>query len=208
VKHYDPSLLLADARRRYFDDNGFGPTGGYDEAWVDFKIGPVPFPFPNTKARVRAVKYHDLHHLVTGYETNFSGELEIASWEIASGCADMVAAWQLNLGAMGAGFLTAPRRSWRAFRRGRASRNFFRERFDEHLLSMTVGEARQKLGIDQDASSPRPVVDGVLFVAASLAGLALAVLSSIFFIPLALVAALPLRLMAMRSRKKALPAQS
>jgi len=31
---------------------------------------------------------HDVHHLVTGYDTSFRGELELAAWELASpGCA-------------------------------------------------------------------------------------------------------------------------
>ena len=44
---------LREARDRYFSDNGFGPTGGYEDKWVDFKLGPLPFPFPNSPARVK-----------------------------------------------------------------------------------------------------------------------------------------------------------
>src|SRR6478752_6208121 len=88
--HYAPSLTLREARDLYFRSNGFGEDGGYGDAWVDFKLGPVPFPFPNTAARIKAVKVHDLHHIVTGYRTNFVGELEISAWEIGGGCEDMV----------------------------------------------------------------------------------------------------------------------
>src|SRR5690349_999095 len=104
---------LGEALRRYFDDNGFGEDGGYGAAWVDFMLGPIPFPFPNTDPRRRAVRYHDLHHIVTGYRTDFLGELEISAWEIGSGCRDFVAAWQLNLGGMGGGVLFCPRRTFR-----------------------------------------------------------------------------------------------
>jgi hypothetical protein len=201
VKHYEGTLSLAEARRIYFDENGFGPNGGYDDAWVDFKLGPVPFPFPNTKPRVRAVKYHDLHHVVTGYETDFSGEVEIGAWEIGSGCADMVAAWQLNLGAMGVGLLVAPRRSWRAFRLGRATKNFYRASFDDALLATTVGNARARLGLDRDGAAPSSSWDLVLFLAFSVFGLAMGVVLGLLFAPLALVAAWPLRLLASRNQR-------
>src|SRR5688572_7376869 len=98
--HYAETESMSDARAAYFKANGFGADGGYSDAWVDFKLGPVPFPFPNTKARVRAVRYHDLHHVLTGYGTDILGEFEISAWEIGAGCKDFVAAWQLNLGGM------------------------------------------------------------------------------------------------------------
>ena len=104
---------MREARALYFDINHFGDSDGYDDKWVDFKLGPMPMPFPNTPARVRAVRFHDLHHVLTGYDTNTIGEFEISAWEIAAGCKGYVAAWQLNLGGMFAGLLVAPRRTWR-----------------------------------------------------------------------------------------------
>ena len=70
---YDPTLTMEAARAQYFRDNGFGDDGGYDDPWVDFKLGPVPMPFPNSKGRLRAVRYHDLHHILTGYQTDLRG---------------------------------------------------------------------------------------------------------------------------------------
>src|SRR5687767_14137680 len=97
---WDASLTLREGRSEYFRFNNFGNDGGYSSKWVDFKLGPIPFPFPNTPARIEAVKYHDLHHVMTGYQTSFVGELEISAWEIGSGCADKTAAWILNLSGM------------------------------------------------------------------------------------------------------------
>ena len=92
MAHYDDDLTLRDARRIYFDANGFGADGGYHDAWVRFDLGPLPVAFPNTPSRVRAVRFHDLHHIATGYETTTVGEGEIAAWELGGGCADHYAA--------------------------------------------------------------------------------------------------------------------
>ena len=77
---YDDALSLREARATYFRDNAFGDDGGYGKKWVHVQLGPLPFAFPNTPARVRAVKYHDLHHVVTGYPTDVVGEAEIGFW--------------------------------------------------------------------------------------------------------------------------------
>jgi hypothetical protein len=145
---------LAAARAQYFRENGFGEDGGYAAAWVDFMLGPIPFPFPNSKERVRALRYHDLHHIVTGYHTDFTGELEISAYEVASGCADFVVAWALNLGGTAAGaLLVAPRRTFRAFLRGRRARNLYRTEYGEGLLARTVDDVRRELGLDRDPAS-------------------------------------------------------
>ena len=86
---YTPDMTMRTARDLYFDVNGFGADGGYSEPWVDFKLGPLPLPFPNTAGRIAAVKFHDLHHVLTGYETNAIGEFEISAWELGAGCAKL-----------------------------------------------------------------------------------------------------------------------
>lgn len=140
---YAHDMTMRTARDLYFEVNGFGADGGYDDAWVDFKIGPVPLPFPNTAGRVAAVKFHDLHHVLTGYETNASGEFEISAWEIGAGCKGFPTAWAINSGGMIAGLLSSPRRTFAAFVRGRRSRSLYAEAF-EPLLDETVGEMRAK----------------------------------------------------------------
>lgn len=135
------------ARARYFAANGFPADGGYDDRWVRVQLGPVPFWFPNTAARVRAVRLHDLHHVATGYETDLAGEAEIGAWELASGCRGHLVAWWLNLNAVAIGLLLAPRRVLQAFRRGRRARNLYAEGWSEALLGETVGQLRSRLGI-------------------------------------------------------------
>src|SRR5436190_1055847 len=144
MTHYPADLPMRDALRRYFDDNSFGPDGGYPNAWVDLKLGPIPIPFPNTDARRRAVRFHDLHHIATEYQTDYAGEFEISAWEIATGCRDFVAAWQLNLAGMAGGLIVHPVRTFRAFVRGRHTENFYDKTY-EPLLELSVGQARKML---------------------------------------------------------------
>jgi hypothetical protein len=150
---YDDTSTLRDARAAYFARSGFDESS-YVSRWVRLKVGPVPLLVPNTAARVRAVRLHDLHHVVTGYETTWIGEAEIGAWEVASGCAGHVAAWHLNFLAMAIGLAIAPRATFDAFVRGRRSRNLYREAYGDALLAETVGGARRRLGLAVEAAPP------------------------------------------------------
>lgn len=145
---YDASMTMFDARQRYFSDNGF--DGSYSERWVKLKAGPIPIYLYNAEGRRRAVQIHDLHHIATGYQTTWTGEAEIAAWEVAGGCGRFGWAWFLNLSAFAIGLTIAPRAAFRAFVRGRHSRNFYRQgEFRTELLDRSVGEVRSSLGLDQ-----------------------------------------------------------
>ena len=90
---YADQERLRDARKRYFEANGFGADGGYEAKWVTLQAGPLRLAFPNSEARRRAVRYHDLHHVLADYPTDWTGEAEIGAWELASGCGRHGAAW-------------------------------------------------------------------------------------------------------------------
>jgi hypothetical protein len=137
---------------------------------VNLKLGPVPVSFPNTPGRVRAVRYHDLHHVLTGYDTDNAGEFEISAFEIAAGCKDFYAAWFLNLGGTTAGMFRWPRRTFRAFLRGRASRSLYGEEL-EPLLEASVAEARARMGCPAEPPAAR-ASDVALFGLTVVAGFA------------------------------------
>ena len=168
----DDTLSLGRARERYFAANGFG-AGGYEERWIRLKAGPVAFWLPNTSGRVRAVKLHDLHHVVTGYATTWTGEAEIGAWEIASGCGRFYPAWVLNLYAFVIGLLIAPWAVFRAFVRGRHSTNLYRTETElrDELLARSVGDLRRALRLDGPPPSARPA-DVAAFAVWSLAAVA------------------------------------
>ncbi len=147
VDAYPPQLTLREARQRYFERNDLA-DGGYTDRWVRLKVGPLFICFPNTEARVRAVRLHDLHHVLTEYDTSWRGEAEIGAWEIAAGCGRYVAAWALNLGAIAVGLLAAPRAVYAAFLRGRKTANLYQRAFDAPSLERTVGEQRTLLRLN------------------------------------------------------------
>lgn len=153
----DEAQTLREARGRYFEENGFGPDGGYAKKWVKLELGPVPLAIPNTASRVRAVRFHDLHHVLTGYATDWRGEAQISAWEIGSGCADMWAAWLLNLQGLLIGIAVDLRATVRAFARGRRTRNLYRESFGDSLLSQSVAEMRRRLSLDDPCTDPKAV---------------------------------------------------
>lgn len=183
----DDELTLRDALARYLAANGLG-DGGYRRRWV--KLGERPFPtyFPNSAAYARAMRLHDLHHVVTGYRTDGSGEFEIAAWELGSGCASHVMAWIFDLFGMGVGGMIWPRATLSAYRAGLDSRNLFIERYDEVLLDQRVGDVRARLGLP--VSARRPAISEVFrFAGWSVVGAALLAIGlALFGLPLALAA--------------------
>lgn len=164
---------MREAVRQYFDENGFGADGGYGAKWVDFKLGPVPFPLPNTEARKHAVKFHDLNHVLTGYRTDIRGEFEISAWEIGAGCRNFWAAWALNLSGIAGGVFTIPRRTWRAFVAGRRSTAAYALDY-EPMLDEQVDAVKQRLGVT--TSAPPQLLDAALFALSAVAGLAVGLL--------------------------------
>lgn len=195
--HYEDSLSMRDAVTVYFAANHFGPDGGYSDPWVKLKLGPLSLYMPNTAARVAAVRIHDLHHVATGYQTNWFGEFEISAWELAVGCGRFPAAWWLNLGGMLAGMLTCPRRTLAAYRLGRRCHGLYGEEYGPALLGQTVATLRQRMGLAAAEAGPaqsslgRKIGDALLFLAYIALGLPVAtvsLLASIFvFLPVALL---------------------
>ena len=141
---------VREARAKYLETNGFSEAS-YQDRWVHVRIGPIPVVFPNTPSRRRAIPLHDLHHVATGYATTPTGEAEIGAYEIAAGCGRHTAAWVLNFSAFAAGLLIAPRRTYRAFIRGRHAHTLYRTGWRDSLLSLTVPQLRTHLGLDTPA---------------------------------------------------------
>ena len=92
------SMTVGEVLRAQNTAHGLPADGGETDRWFCVHIGRFTIRLPNPPARQRAVFFHDTNHLLTGYDTVFSrGEMEIAAWEVASGCGRYWFAWLINL---------------------------------------------------------------------------------------------------------------
>lgn len=160
---YAEASTVREAREQYFAANGFSDAT-YTEDWAKIKVGPLPIVFPNTKSRKAALPLHDLHHIATGYPTTIEGEGEIAAFEIGGGCDNYPAAWLINGGGFALALVLHPIKTFRAFVRGRHSRNLYREGFRDSLLDISVAELRKRVGTDV-ATPAATLQDKVAFAA-------------------------------------------
>ena len=137
---------MGEAREQFLRQNDFR-VADYSAPTYTIKILGVPLRFPNTKAHRWATPLHDLHHLLTGYRTDWIGEAEVAAWELRAGCKTLVVYW-LDLSGVAIGLFLSPVRVWRAFRRARGQRTLYREpELRETMMQMSVGDMRSRLGI-------------------------------------------------------------
>lgn len=173
---YEEHGSVRAARERYFAANGF--DGSYGEGWVTLRAGPLTLYLPNAEGRRRAVRFHDLHHIATGYQTDWTGEVEIGAYEIGAGCGRFAWAWLLNLQALMLAPLLAPRRALRAFVRGRHARTLYHAaaldgqgELPDALLDRSLGQLRRTLGLDRP-SPPATAGDVAAFGAWIALGLA------------------------------------
>ncbi len=114
---------IAAAVERYMSENGF-TREEYAASSVPVKVGPVAFRLPNGPARQRAIAQHDVHHVLTGYHTDLTGEAEIGAFELRGGCTSFFL-WMINLAAFVVGLFIAPRRVLGAYRRARGASTLY-----------------------------------------------------------------------------------
>ena len=150
-------LPVSEALLAHYAAHDLPLDGGQSRAWFRVRIGRISIWLPNPPARQRAVFFHDVNHVVTGYDTAFSkGEMDISAFEIGSGCGPFLAAWFLNAVMMTFGLVVRPRSVYRAFVRGRGAQSIYRLKSTrEALLARTVTELKETLGIDS-VTSTRP----------------------------------------------------
>jgi hypothetical protein len=112
--------------RDFYVCHGFGEVLGARTRTVPVYTGCMLVPLPNIETRRRFLKYHDLHHLITGYSVGRIGEGEVSAWELGTGSAFQSPILGLmNLIALSTGLVLAPGRMWRAYARGSRSDNLY-----------------------------------------------------------------------------------
>jgi hypothetical protein len=151
---FAPDTPVREALAEFFRINNFPPDGGVASKWVRLEFRPFPIYFPIVGARKKAVVLHDMHHVAAPFDTTWTGEAEIAAWEVGGSCRGYLAAWALNMGALTYGVFIAPRRIFRAFVRGRRGLNLYYEGYSPALQNETIGSLRARLRLDDPV--PRP----------------------------------------------------
>ena len=150
------STMVGDALAAYWVAHQLPADGGATDPVFHVRIGPFTVPLPNPPGRRRAVVFHDVNHLVTGYNTTFSqGEVVIAGFEVGAGCGPYWVVWYINLSMMALGIVFRPRDVFASFVRGRRSASIYRHGADPATLSrMSVAQVRTLLELDRQ---PDPV---------------------------------------------------
>lgn len=141
------SCLVSEALKDYYLAAKVDPASTYDEKWARIEVGPIAFYIPNTENRKNALRVHDVHHVVTGFEPNICGEAQISAWEVGSGgCGTNLYVWAIILtGAVG-GLFICPIKTFRAFLLGIRSKNLFGENATQ-FYSSTIRQVRQQLNL-------------------------------------------------------------
>ena len=122
-------MSLEAALKHFYDRHGFGNTLGARPKTVPVYTGCLLVPLPNIETRNRFLKYHDLHHLVTGYSVGRIGEGEVSSWELGTGSMRVSPILGfMNLIALSTGWVLAHERMWQAYSSGLQSRNLYTRR--------------------------------------------------------------------------------
>lgn len=120
-------LTIKQAIVQFYQRNDFGEDGGVTPPVVWLKLGPVPvFPIFNLASRRKALRMHDIHHIVMGFETTWKGETAVSAWEVASGgWGRLWYVWFIVLSGMAGGVILFPRNTYSAFKMGLTMRNAY-----------------------------------------------------------------------------------
>jgi hypothetical protein len=171
-----PRDLLPGFYKQYQLDDDGGQSSSYVRIELTKKI---LLYFPNFDARRKAVFKHDVHHIATGYTSTFKGETEISAWEIASGCRHYWVAWVLDMHAVMIGMLFNPAGVYRAFVKGRRTKNLYSDIFtDEQLMDMPVSVIRENMLLHSYPEKKKgSLIDLLLFMLLLLFGAVYSILS-------------------------------
>ena len=174
----DAEPSLAALRDGFRARNGIVETDRRVE-WI--RLGPVPFPVPNSPARRRAVRIHDLHHLVAGYGTDLTGEFQASAWECGAGLHDEPVAWvACPVGTLG-GMVRCPRRTVAAYARGRRSRTLYGQRPERaDALTLAAATAWCRTGVAHPRPTPRDWVGATGWAAVGVVSLLMPPLAAAF----------------------------
>ena len=137
---------------QYIASNNLCPGATSVEVWQNKKWLEVSFDnkvvrvFPMFAVRKFFLK-HDIHHMLTGYDTTAEGEVELAAWELGSGgCSTHIVFWIDRVVSMLIGLVFYRERTVSAFKAGRNNNNLFSLKVDD-ILESDYSELQKHLGL-------------------------------------------------------------
>ncbi len=146
-----PCITLLEARDLAYKLNGFPADGGVSKnRWSPIAFGGFKVYLPNFRWRRKAIPFHDLHHILTGYEFSPEGEFQMAAWEFAAGRYPSIYATLFCIPLVGMGAFLIPKKQFTAFVRGRRSRTLYHEYDYDETLRRLVGEMRSEILPESD----------------------------------------------------------
>ena len=170
---------IREARQQFFRTEGLPADGGYTDPWFDASFGPVSYRIRNFDLRADALMRHDVHHTLTGYATDWRGEVEINAWEFGAGLGNQPWGWVIMLMGFFFGVLLSPAATFQAFARGRRSTNLYRGPLDPDILERDLDSVRASLSV---VDTVRPTLrDGAVFLGASILS---CMTAAVLFLPL------------------------
>ncbi|RKR85525.1 hypothetical protein BDD43_5796 [Mucilaginibacter gracilis] len=118
-------MTVREALIGFYKFNSLNLTSDFESHCVRVYIGCILAPVPNINARKKYLKFHDLHHIMSGYGIDRVGESEISAWELGSRSCRKPLISIMNLFALSTGFILKPSKVTRAFYRGCKSKNLY-----------------------------------------------------------------------------------
>jgi len=132
-------MKLDQALIQFYQESGFDLRTGEKPAFVDVFVGCMLIPLPNLETRRKYIKYHDLHHIINGFDVSQMGEGEVSAWEIGTGSFLHPILLIMNLIAISTALAIYPNRVLKAYLLGCKSKNLYcyrtRRRIDNGELS-------------------------------------------------------------------------
>ncbi len=175
-----PDITLGEKLNSFYEEYNLGKDGGVDKPRVRIDMTSwFHFYIPNPPIRKKAVLKHDMHHMITGYKGDMKGETEISAWEVGSNCKNYWAAWFLDLSGFMMGILFNPVNVYKAFIRGRNSKNlYYEELTDQQAKAMTLPDLQEFIQLPKEGAKLKTTItDVLLFLWWIFVGLTMTVMS-------------------------------
>jgi len=116
--------------------------------WLRMSLFGHRIPVKPLHGFKKAVVLHDVHHLITDYDTTWTGEFQVAAWELGSGGCGSPVLFSLKLVSLFLlGLVLTPTAAWYAFGRGRTQRNLYRFDYQE-VLARDIDDLRRYVAVD------------------------------------------------------------